>query len=136
MSHDPGSIEDGVRNHWNQLLRQCAEEFGLPLEKVCELAISTAAEQHADLCGSMRTLEALASTFHELDGYTDDLVVPLVTRGTIDNYKTEIDPEFLVEAAAEIGLRHGFKELEKKTGVPIGDILDGLFGNKGKKKKP
>jgi hypothetical protein len=74
-------------------------------------------------------LEALAHTFHELEGYADDVAVPLVTRGTFGNLKTDVEPEFLAELAAKAGI----KELEKETGVPIGDILDGIFK---KKKKP
>lgn len=74
-------------------------------------------------------LEALAHTFHELEGYADDLAVPLVTRGTFGKLKTDVEPEFLAELAAKAGI----KELEKETGVPIGDILDGIFK---KKKKP
>ena len=79
-------------------------------------------------------LEGLAGTFHELDGYADDLVVPLVTTGTFGNLRTEIEPEFLAEAALTIGVRRGFRELEKETGVPIGDIFDSIFGKKKKKR--
>lgn len=37
--------------------------------------------------------------------------------------------------AAEVGIRIGIGELEKQTGVPIGDILDGIFGKKRKKRR-
>ena len=79
-------------------------------------------------------LAAVGGTFRELDGLADDLVVPLVTRGTLDRYRTEIEPDFLAEAAVQVGIRRGLDELEKETGVPIGDIFEGLFG-KGRKKK-
>ncbi len=78
-------------------------------------------------------LEGLAGTFHELEGLTDDVVIPILYRGPFGNVKAEIEPEFLAEAAATIGVRAGLAELEKKTGVPIGDILDGIFGKKKKK---
>jgi hypothetical protein len=71
-------------------------------------------------------LEALAGTFHELKGYADDLAVPIVTRGTFGKLKTEIEPKFLADLAAKAGV----KQLEKETGVPIGDILDGIFKKK------
>ncbi len=74
-------------------------------------------------------LEGLAHSIHELQGYADDLVVPLVTRGRFGKLKTDVEPEFLTELAAKAGIKH----LEKETGVPIGDILDGIFK---KKKKP
>jgi len=78
-------------------------------------------------------LDGLAGTFHELEGYTDNVSVPILYRGTFGNVRLEVEPEFLAEAAAQIGIRHGISELERQTGVPIGDILDGLFGKKKKK---
>ncbi|MCH7799333.1 MAG: hypothetical protein IID28_12940 [Planctomycetes bacterium] len=80
-------------------------------------------------------LDSLAGTFHELEGLTDDVSVPILYRGPFGNVKAEIEPEFLAEAAATIGVRAGIDELEKKTGLPIGDILDSIFGKKKKKKK-
>ena len=64
-------------------------------------------------------LEALALTFKELEGYVDKITVPIVTRGTLDDYKTEIDPDFdLGAAAAEAGF-HGVLQ------NVLGDILGG-----------
>ncbi len=71
-------------------------------------------------------LEGLAGTFKELQGYAEDLAVPLVTRGTLDKHKTEIEPEFLAEAAAKAGLRQLFKGADKE----IGDLFDGLIKKK------
>ncbi len=78
-------------------------------------------------------LDGLAGTFHELQGYTDNVSVPILYRGTFGNVRAEVEPEFLAKAAAEVGIRVGIGELEKQTGVPIGDILDGLFGKKKRK---
>ena len=75
-------------------------------------------------------LEGLAGTFHELEGLTDDISVPILYRGPFGNVKAEVEPEFLAEAAATIGVRAGLDELEKKTGLPIRDIFDSIFGKK------
>ena len=79
-------------------------------------------------------LDGLAGTFHELEGYTDNISVPILYRGTFGNVRAEVEPEFLAEAAAELGIRFGIGELERQTGVPIGDILEGLFGRKKRRR--
>jgi hypothetical protein len=62
-------------------------------------------------------LQALGNTFRELQGYTDKLSIPLVTRGPIDNPKTEIDPGFDVgKAALDAGIRGSLGELLKNIG--------------------
>jgi hypothetical protein len=78
-------------------------------------------------------LDGLAGTFHELEGYTENISVPILYRGTFGNVRPEVEPEFLAEAAAQLGIRYGIGELEKQTGVPIGNILEGLFGKKKKR---
>ncbi|MEE8459263.1 MAG: hypothetical protein V3S08_05295 [Phycisphaerales bacterium] len=78
-------------------------------------------------------LDGLAGTFHELEGYTENISVPIRYRGRFGNVRAEVEPEFLAEAAAQLGLRYGIGELERQTGVPIGNILDGLFGKKKKR---
>ncbi len=77
-------------------------------------------------------LEALGRSFEEMKGYVDRLVVPIVTRGSIGDPKTEIDPEFdLAGAAVESGLGGLIDDALKEKG--IGDLLGDLF--KGEKKK-
>ncbi len=79
-------------------------------------------------------LHALALSIRELRGYTDDVIVPIVTRGRFGNLKTDIDPDFdLAGMALEAGLRGLFNEATKDTGLPINDIFDGLFKKKKKK---
>jgi hypothetical protein len=65
-------------------------------------------------------LEALGHTFKELQGYADKIVVPLVTRGPIDNPRTQIDPDFDV---AKEALKAGFKG-------GLGDLLKNIGGKK------
>ncbi|MHC4414137.1 MAG: AsmA family protein [Planctomycetota bacterium] len=80
-------------------------------------------------------LEALAMSVEELEGYADKIVVPLVTRGPFGKVKTDLDPEFdLAGAALDAGFRGALEDAAKETGVPIGDILDGILKG-GKKKK-
>jgi len=63
-----------------------------------------------------------------------NISVPILYRGTFGNVRAVVEPEFLAQAAVEVGIRVGLDELEKQTGVPIGDILDGIFGKKKKKR--
>jgi len=66
-------------------------------------------------------LDALGTTFHELEGYADGLIVPLVTHGKLGALKTEIDPEFdIAGAALEGGLRKGLEEIFKRFGEKRG----------------
>ena len=65
----------------------------------------------------------------------DQIIVPLVTRGPLDNLKTEIDPDFdLAGAAFEAGFRGLLNEVLKDEGIPLGDILEGIFGGKKKRR--
>lgn len=77
-------------------------------------------------------LQALGDTFRELQGFADKITVPLVTRGSIDNPKTEIDPDFDVgKAALDAGVKGSLDELLKGNGGSLGD----LFKNLGRKKQ-
>ncbi len=79
-------------------------------------------------------LEALALSIRELRGYTDNVIVPIVTRGRFGNLKTDVDPDFdLAGMALEAGLRGLLKDAAKDTGLPINDIFDGIFKKKKKK---
>ena len=59
-------------------------------------------------------LEGLASAFRELRGLGDDFTVPILTRGTFGNLRTELAPEFL-ERAAEAGFRGVIGDLIKRA---------------------
>ena len=88
----------------------------------------------ADLRTEM-PLAGLAMSVRELRGYADQIIVPLVTRGPLDNLKTEIDPDFdLAGAAFEAGFRGLLNEVLKDEGIPLGDILEGIFGGKKKRR--
>jgi hypothetical protein len=81
-------------------------------------------------------LEALGKSIHELSGYVDGLVVPLVTTGKLGDTKTQIDPNFnLAGQAAKAGIQSAIGELLKNNkNVPsnVGNVLDQLL--KGSKK--
>ncbi len=79
-------------------------------------------------------LDGLAGTFHELEGHTGDISIPVLYRGPFGDVHHVVEPEYLAEAALEVGIRVGLDELEKQIGVPIGDILDSFFGKKKKRK--
>lgn len=80
-------------------------------------------------------LEALATTFQELEGYADRIVVPLVTRGSFGALKTEIDPKFDVgKAALDAGLGGALDDILNRRGSSISDLLDQL--NKPKPRRP
>ena len=79
-------------------------------------------------------LDGLAGTFHELEGHTGDISIPVLYRGPFGDVHHVVEPEYLAEAAVEVGIRVGLDELEKQTGVPIGDIFDSIFGKKKKKR--
>ena len=59
----------------------------------------------ADLKTSL-PLKGLAHTFGELEGYVENITVPMVMRGPVDTLKLEIDPDFdLGKAVIEAGFR-------------------------------
>ena len=73
-------------------------------------------------------LDALAVTIKELQGYADQIVVPVVTRGKFGNLKNRIDPDFdLAGAIAKAGLSGVLKETLGGKDLPFGKILDGIF---------
>lgn len=77
---------------------------------------------------------ALTRTFHELEGYLDQMVIPFRTHGVIGDVKTEIAPDYnLAEDAARAGFRGA---IEKELGGAIGDLLSDLLKPKGKKEDP
>lgn len=79
-------------------------------------------------------LDALAVTFKELEGYADQIVVPVVTRGKFGNLKNRIDPDFdLVGAIAKAGLSGLLKEKLGGKDLPLGKILDGIFKERDKR---
>jgi hypothetical protein len=82
-------------------------------------------------------LEGLAMSVEELRGYADKIIVPIVTRGTLTEHKTEMDPEFdLGRAALDAGFKGALGELLGDEKNPIGDILGDIFGRKKKPKEP
>jgi hypothetical protein len=82
-------------------------------------------------------LEGLAMSVEELRGYADRIIVPIVTRGTLKEHKTEMDPEFdLGRAALDAGFKGALGELLGGEKNPIGDILGDIFGRKKKPKEP
>jgi hypothetical protein len=81
-------------------------------------------------------LAGLAMSVKELRGYADDIVVPIVTRGTFDAHETIMDPEFdLFGAAVEAGFRGSLNDLLKDEGIPLGDIFGDLFKQIGQKRE-
>jgi hypothetical protein len=73
-------------------------------------------------------LEGLAMSIKELRGYADEIIVPLVTRGPIDDPTTEIDPDFdLAGAAIKAGVG-GILEDQGLGGLE--DVLGDIFGGK------
>ena len=79
-------------------------------------------------------LDALAVTIKELQGYADQIVVPLVTRGKFGNLKTRIDPDFdIVGAIAKAGLSGLLKEKLGGKDLPLGKLLDGIFKGRDKR---
>ncbi|MCH8165174.1 MAG: hypothetical protein IH889_06155 [Planctomycetes bacterium] len=82
-------------------------------------------------------LQALAMSFKELQGYADNIVVPLVTRGRFGKLKTELDPDFdLAKAALESGVRGLLNDALKDTGLPLGDLLDEILKKKRDRREP
>lgn len=79
-------------------------------------------------------LEGLAITFEELTGYTDKIVVPLVTRGKFGDLKTEVDPDFdFAEAAIRAGFTGALKNALGEEGGAFGDLFKKLIeGDKDK----
>jgi len=83
-------------------------------------------------------LDALGRSFSELEDYVEGIVVPIVTRGTFDKNKTEIDPDFdLAAMLAKSGLRGLLDDLIKKNTDEDedDDTLGNILGNIFKKKK-
>ena len=71
-------------------------------------------------------LEGLAHTFQELQGFADQIVVPLVTQGEFGSLTTQIDPNFdIARAAAEAGFRGTLREL--LDGRDPGKLLEDLL---------
>lgn len=129
----PAEIEPIVATIRKGIVRY--ERFAVRLDKYTLLYSG-----HVDLntqTVNLRTdvpLEALALSIRELRGYTDNVIVPIVTRGRFGNLKTDIDPDFdLAGMAFEAGLRGLLKNAAKDTGLPINDIFDGIFKKKKKK---
>ena len=78
-------------------------------------------------------LDALAVTIKELQGYADQIVVPLVTRGKFGNLKTRIDPDFdMAGAIAEAGLTGLLKEGLGGKGLDLGKLLGEALGDRDK----
>ena len=71
-------------------------------------------------------LRALGQSIQELEGFADQIVVPLVTRGKFGELKTSIDPDFDIgKAALDAGFKGGLEQLLKDKGG-IGGLLDKL----------
>jgi hypothetical protein len=72
-------------------------------------------------------LRALGHAVKELEPYADKIAVPLVTRGTFGNLKTQIDPDFDVgKAALDAGFRGSLQQLFEGGEGPLGDLLEDL----------
>lgn len=148
----PGSIDPIVANIVNGVLTY--EKFSMHIDKyrmdyTGMIDLNTGAV-------NLRTelpLEALASNINELRGYTDNLVVPIVTQGSFGNLKTQIDPKFdFTKAAIKSGLGGALGDLlggkknnettegenkndaAPKTEDQVGDILDAILRGVGRSK--
>ena len=76
-------------------------------------------------------LRALGHAVKELEPYADKIAVPLVTRGTFGNLKTQIDPDFDVgKAALDAGFRGSLQQLFEGGEGPLGDLLKDLRNKK------
>jgi hypothetical protein len=73
-------------------------------------------------------LQALGQSIRELEPYADKISVPLVTRGTFGDLKTQIDPKFDVgKAALEAGFRGSLQQLlEGNDPGSLRDLLEGI----------
>lgn len=90
-------------------------------------------------------LKALGDAFKELEGYADNITVPLVTRGAFGKVKTTIDPKFdLGKAALDAGFKGTLENILNGKGKDgngggggAGGILDDLLnrGDKDREKK-
>lgn len=142
----PGSIDPIIANIVNGVLTY--EKFSLHIDKY-RMNYSGTIDLNTGAV-NLRTelpLEALAAGIKELRGYTDNIVVPIVTRGTFGNLKTQIDPGFdIAKEAIKGGLQGALGDLlggdkkkdEGSSETPpkdeVGDLLDAILQGVGRKK--
>jgi len=138
----PGSIEPIVANIVNGVLTY--EKFAVNVDKY-HMNYSGTIDLNTGQV-NLRTelpLQALSATITELRGYTDNITVPIVTRGQFGNLKTQIDPSFdIAKEALKGGLKGALDDLfggkqneqpdEKKPEDKVKNFLDDLLRGAGR----